>query len=65
MRAIVIERHGGGTQVSERLAPQPGSGELLIDVAAAGEPASTSVGSRATAATLVAAAWRGRAESLR
>ena len=38
MRAIVIERHGGPEvlRVSEHPAPTPGTGELLVDVAAAG-----------------------------
>jgi NADPH2:quinone reductase len=38
MRAIVIERHGGPEvlSVSDRPSPEPGFGELLVDVAAAG-----------------------------
>ena len=38
MRAIVIERNGGPEvlELQERPAPQPGPGELLVDVAAAG-----------------------------
>ena len=38
MRAIVIERHGGPEvlRVAEQPSPEPGPGELLVDVAAAG-----------------------------
>jgi NADPH2:quinone reductase len=38
MRAVVVEEHGGPEvlQASERPAPSPGTGELLVDVAAAG-----------------------------
>src|SRR5947208_6954512 len=38
MRAVVIRRHGGpeALEVEERPAPQPGAGELLVEVGAAG-----------------------------
>jgi len=38
MRAVVVEQHGGPEvlQISDREEPQPGVGQLLVDVAAAG-----------------------------
>jgi NADPH2:quinone reductase len=38
MRAVIAEKHGGPEvlRVTERDAPTPGPGELLVDVAAAG-----------------------------